>query len=39
VAVLLVIMSWFFHKVYWTGWIAAGRPRRRATVLAAPAQV
>ncbi|MHB8731098.1 MAG: FTR1 family iron permease [bacterium] len=21
VAVLLVIMNWFFHRVYWTGWI------------------
>lgn len=21
IAVLLVIMNWFFHKVYWTGWI------------------
>src|SRR5215831_12174905 len=20
VAVLLVVMNWFFHKVYWTGW-------------------
>lgn len=22
VAVLLVIMNWFFHKTYWTGWLA-----------------
>src|ERR1700759_4273870 len=21
VIVLLVVMNWFFHKVYWTGWI------------------
>lgn len=21
IAVLLVVMNWFFHKVYWTGWI------------------
>ena len=20
--VLLVVMNWFFHKVYWTGWIS-----------------
>jgi high-affinity iron transporter len=30
VAVLLVVMNWFFHKVYWTGWIAAHNKRRRA---------
>ena len=30
VAVLLVVMNWFFHKVYWTGWISAhNRTRRR----------
>jgi len=30
VAVLLVVMNWFFHKIYWTGWIAAhNRVRRR----------
>ncbi|MCC7241545.1 MAG: FTR1 family protein [Acidobacteria bacterium] len=30
VAVLLVVMNWFFHKVYWTGWISmhTGRKRR-----------
>lgn len=22
IAVLLVVMNWFFHKVYWTGWIS-----------------
>ncbi len=22
IAVLLVVMNWFFHRVYWTGWIA-----------------
>lgn len=22
VVVLLVIMNWFFHKIYWTGWIS-----------------
>jgi high-affinity iron transporter len=30
VAVLLVVMNWFFHKVYWTGWISAHNRRRRA---------
>ena len=26
VIVLLVVMNWFFHKVYWTGWIAEPQP-------------
>jgi high-affinity iron transporter len=30
VAVLLVVMNWFFHKIYWTGWISAHNRRRRA---------
>lgn len=29
VAVLLVVMNWFFHRVYWTGWIAHHHKRRR----------
>jgi high-affinity iron transporter len=29
VAVLLVVMNWFFHKVYWTGWISAHNRKRR----------
>jgi high-affinity iron transporter len=29
VAVLLVVMNWFFHKVYWTGWISHHHKRRR----------
>lgn len=29
IAVLLVIMNWFFHKLYWTGWIAHHNRRRR----------
>ena len=28
VAVLLVVMNWFFHRVYWTGWIAHHHRRR-----------
>jgi high-affinity iron transporter len=27
--VLLVVMNWFFHKVYWTGWISHHHRRRR----------
>jgi high-affinity iron transporter len=29
VGVLLVVMNWFFHRVYWTGWIAHHHRRRR----------
>jgi high-affinity iron transporter len=32
IAVLLVVMNWFFHKVYWTGWIAHHNRRRKALV-------
>jgi high-affinity iron transporter len=30
VVVLLVIMNWFFHKIYWTGWITHHNRRKRA---------
>jgi high-affinity iron transporter len=29
IVVLLVIMNWFFHKVYWTGWIGNHSNRRK----------
>ncbi len=29
VIVLLVVMNWFFHRVYWTGWISNHHKRRR----------
>jgi high-affinity iron transporter len=29
IIVLLVIMNWFFHKVYWTGWITHHNRRKR----------
>ncbi len=29
VIVLLVVMNWFFHKVYWTGWISLHTDRKR----------
>src|SRR5215469_6577385 len=32
IVVLLVIMNWFFHKIYWGGWIRAHN-RRRKTLL------
>ena len=30
VAVLLVIMNWFLHKIYWTSWIASFHSRKRS---------
>jgi len=30
VIVLLVITNWFFHKIYWGGWIRAHNRRRKA---------
>jgi high-affinity iron transporter len=29
IAVLLVIMNWFFHKIYWTGWITHHNRRKK----------
>jgi high-affinity iron transporter len=29
IIVLLIVMNWFFHKVYWTGWISHHNKRRR----------
>ncbi|MDQ6829694.1 MAG: iron permease [Gemmatimonadota bacterium] len=29
VIVLVVVMNWFFHKLYWTGWIGAHNRRKR----------
>ncbi len=30
IVVLLVVMNWFFHRVYWTGWIASHNRRGKA---------
>ena len=35
IAVLLVVMNWFFHRVYWTGWIAHHNKRRKEIVTGA----
>src|SRR6476469_10000555 len=35
IIVLLVIMNWFFHKIYWGGWIRAHNRRRKALLEAA----
>ena len=32
IVVLIVIMNWFFHKVYWTGWISLHNRRKRALI-------
>lgn len=32
IVVLLVVMNWFFHKVYWTGWISM-HSRRKQTLI------
>src|SRR5438477_9103264 len=37
VIVLLVIMNWFFHKIYWGGWIRAHNRRRKALLADASA--
>jgi high-affinity iron transporter len=36
IAVLLVVMNWFFHRVYWTGWIAHHNKRRGRLIGSAP---
>lgn len=28
IIVLLIVMNWFFHKIYWTGWIAHHNKRK-----------
>jgi high-affinity iron transporter len=37
IIVLLVVMNWFFHRVYWTGWISHHH-RRRRSLLPSPGQ-
>lgn len=32
IAVLLLVMNWFFHKVYWTGWISNHTKRGRKLI-------
>jgi high-affinity iron transporter len=36
ILVLLLVMNWFFHKVYWTGWIAHHHKRRRGLLAGDP---
>jgi high-affinity iron transporter len=35
--VLLLVMNWFLHKVYWTGWISSHHRRRRSLLAGDPA--
>jgi high-affinity iron transporter len=35
IVVLLIIMNWFFHRLYWTGWIGMHEKRKRAVLEAA----
>jgi high-affinity iron transporter len=30
VVVLMIVMNWFLHRVYWTGWMSSHHRRRRA---------
>jgi high-affinity iron transporter len=32
ILVLLLVMNWFFHRVYWTGWIAHHNRRKKRAV-------
>lgn len=34
IVVLLVVMNWFFHKIYWTGWISLHNRKKNALVAA-----
>ena len=36
IIVLLVVMNWFFHKVYWTGWISHHHKRRKGLLSGDP---
>jgi high-affinity iron transporter len=38
IAVLLLVLNWFFHKVYWTRWIAMHHNRRRMVIGGAAGQ-
>ena len=35
IGVLLLVMNWFFHKVYWTRWIAKHHDHRRRLLIGA----
>ena len=35
ILVLLIVMNWFFHKVYWAGWISMHSRRKQSLMKAA----
>jgi high-affinity iron transporter len=37
IIVLIVVMNWFFHKMYWTGWISAHTRRKQTLLKTGPA--
>src|SRR3954469_11057914 len=37
IVVLLVVMNWFFHRVYWTGWISMHSRRKQELIKGASA--
>lgn len=37
IIVLLIVMNWFFHKIYWTGWISFQNRRKRTLLQGASA--
>lgn len=39
ILVLLVVMNWFFHKLYWTGWISLHNKRKHDLLKGAAEQV
>ena len=34
IVVLLVVMNWFFHKLYWTGWISLHQQKKQSLLRA-----
>ncbi len=36
ILVLLLVMNWFFHRVYWTGWISLHTQKRNAIMAGEP---
>lgn len=32
IAVLVVVMNWFFHRIYWTGWISFQNRKKRELI-------
>ena len=37
IVVLLIVMNWFFHKLYWTGWISMHNKRKHDLIQGAAA--